>query len=289
MATAKLDWSGFDTPAIDDRETIFSDWHLLKRWRRQLAGCFFCLPDTGWLGLRPLRTHIVVCGLPRSGTTLLQLMLEYALPHARRFGREVSGWRAAMYRLRNHRVMISKAPADLLRLHRLHNFYRQRTARLRPIVMLRDPRDALTSYHAKTGSHRYFVSLDKWRKHRAALLPLLDSPRALVVRYEDLVTDTAGVQQRIDSYTGEPTARSFAHFHQEQRATVDLSSLNGLRPVDDNTVQRWQSAEHIARIEEVLREDPQFGETLIALGYESSTAWIDAWRAASSRKRKPPR
>ena len=87
-------------------ETIFSGWRLTKRWRRRLAGYLFCLPDTGWLGLTPLRTHIVVCGLPRSGTTMLQLMLESALPDARRFGCEVSGWRAAMYRLRNHAVMI---------------------------------------------------------------------------------------------------------------------------------------------------------------------------------------
>src|SRR5438045_94468 len=47
-------------------------------WRihRRIKGLMLKAIDNGWIGLRPLRTHVVVCGFPRSGSTLLQLMIE---------------------------------------------------------------------------------------------------------------------------------------------------------------------------------------------------------------------
>src|SRR5438876_10493789 len=39
--------------------------------------------DAGWYGFRPLRTHAVICGFERSGSTLLQLMIETCVSDAR--------------------------------------------------------------------------------------------------------------------------------------------------------------------------------------------------------------
>src|SRR3954469_23077934 len=102
------------TASPDPHETIWSQWGRLKRTRRYLRGFLYRLPDTGLLGLTPLRTHILICGYQRAGTTLLQAMAEHALPNARRFGHEISGWRAATFAPRNHAVLISKVPNDLL-------------------------------------------------------------------------------------------------------------------------------------------------------------------------------
>src|SRR5690242_12570056 len=93
-----------------EEPSIYSNWSPLKRFRRRTLSPLFRIADTGILGLTPLRTHILICGFPRSGTTLLQLMLENGLPTARRFGREVGGWRAATYCWRNHELLISKVP-----------------------------------------------------------------------------------------------------------------------------------------------------------------------------------
>jgi len=39
---------------------------------------------------------------------MLQMMLENAMPQARRFGCETGGWRAATFAWRNHALLISK-------------------------------------------------------------------------------------------------------------------------------------------------------------------------------------
>ena len=56
--------------------------------RRRLVAWAHQAADGGMPGLRSSRA-VVICGFPRSGSTLLQLMLEAAYPHAKQFGREV--------------------------------------------------------------------------------------------------------------------------------------------------------------------------------------------------------
>ena len=63
--------------------------------RQRLKRAALQVVDHGWLGYVPLEAHLVICGFPRSGTTLLQLMAETAYPSARTFGVERSGLAAA--------------------------------------------------------------------------------------------------------------------------------------------------------------------------------------------------
>ncbi len=44
--------------------------------KRGLKRLILDVVDTGWLGLPALRTHVVICGFVRSGSTLLQVMCE---------------------------------------------------------------------------------------------------------------------------------------------------------------------------------------------------------------------
>jgi hypothetical protein len=65
----------------------------------------------------PLDTHVVICGFPRSGTTLLHLMVSTTVQAATTFSKErnalgVGGKREA----RGQPWLITKRPADLLRL-----------------------------------------------------------------------------------------------------------------------------------------------------------------------------
>src|SRR5262252_3756205 len=127
-------------PRNRDPQCFADQWPLLKRLRRQLTMPLFRVADTGLFGLTPLRKHILICGFPRSGTTMLQLMIENGIPEAKRFGRETGGWRAATYCLRNHAKAITKVPHDVFRLSPLRNFYATRDVDLKIILMLRDPR-----------------------------------------------------------------------------------------------------------------------------------------------------
>src|SRR5579862_9599826 len=86
---------------FDATEGLDTAWPLAKRAWRKAVSFVCCFPDTGLFGLTPLRKHIVICGYPRTGSTMLQLMLEHAYPGARRFERETRGYRAAMLKFRN--------------------------------------------------------------------------------------------------------------------------------------------------------------------------------------------
>jgi hypothetical protein len=267
---------------LNPEESARPPFRAIKRLHWKLRRAIFCLPDTGLFGLTPLRTHILICGYPRAGTTLLQMMMEYALPEARRYGRERSGWRVAAYKWRNDAVIISKLPSDICVLAELQAFYRRRSARLRPIVLLRDPRDVLTSRHATTGDDAYFIDIGEWRQYHDAVARHLADRDVLIIRYEDLVSDLAAIQARIDSFTGEPSQRPFADSHKEGRQDFDTLNLNGVRPVEAGNVARWQRPAHRARLEQILREVPDLARILIDTGYEPDSQWVDRWRSVSS-------
>jgi hypothetical protein len=201
------------------------------------------------------------------------------LPNARRFGEETSGWRAATYSWRNHAVMISKVPNDVLKLHQVRNFYKDRKAKLKVIILVRDPRDVLTSKMKAVDLVKYATDLQEWRDYHAHVRLYLNDPDVLLLRYEDLVSDTDGIQRRIDAFTGEPTERPMKDFHKADRSDFDTTPLNGVRPVDRNTVGRWATAEHATRIEQILREVPDFPQILRDLGYEQDDSWVDRWKA----------
>ena len=65
--------SSFASPASAEGscESIYPKGSALKAFRRRLLSPIFRISDTGFCGLHRLRTHIVICGFGRSGTTLL--------------------------------------------------------------------------------------------------------------------------------------------------------------------------------------------------------------------------
>jgi hypothetical protein len=250
-------------------------WAPLKRFRRLMLMPVFCVPDSAFFGLKPLRTHILICGFPRAGTTLMQMMLENAHPGARRFGREVGGWRAATYSLRNHSIMISKVPHDIARLDALRRHYAGRRAQLKIIAMIRDPRNILTSQRTLDGILQYVVCPARWRFYYRNLLEQREKEDVLIVRYEDLVSDVECEQARIEEFTGEKVTYPFRMFHEFERTDFDTSTLNGLRPVEKTLLDRWREPMHRPRIQQVLRELPELPQALIDLGYEADNDWIN--------------
>jgi hypothetical protein len=255
-------------------------WPLLKRLRRQVVMPLFRVPDSGVFGLTKLQMHILICGFPRSGTTMLQMMLENALPQARRFGREVGGWRAATFSWRNHPLLISKVPHDVFRLQSLRNFYARRQAKLKIILTVRDPRDVLTSQRNVGGPAGYVVSSDRWCDYYEAFLRHRREPDVLEVRYENLVCNVESEQSRIEGFLDLKMTVPFREFHQVERPDFDTSTLNGLRPIEQSLLARWVQPQHRQRIEQVLAELPQLPQAVMEFGYETVMGWIERWRHA---------
>lgn len=273
MDIANGTWEGTEPKA---HLTIYSHWPTLKRWRRRVWSPMYRFVDTGFCGLTGLKKHILICGFPRSGTTLLQMMLENGLPQARGFGREVGGWRAATYAWRNHALLISKVPHDVFRLTELRHFYARRPAKLKVILMVRDCRDVMTSRRNTGGPSGYCVDTERWRRYHRAFLRHRNDPDTLVVRYENLVDDPVGEQRRVEEFIGEKLSVPFGSFHTVPRPDFDISTLNGLRPVEHSLIGRWSAPEHRERIREIIRDLPELPEALVELGYEPNADWIEA-------------
>ena len=134
---------------------------LLRSARFAGAAARLMLVDWGWFGCTPLERHVVICGFPRSGSTLLALMIRCCVAHACTYDREVPALRAARTAKRNHRFMVTKRPKDIFDVDAIRAYYRNKRAKPLFILTVRDPRSVLTSRHVNKNG--YYVDISRWR------------------------------------------------------------------------------------------------------------------------------
>ena len=235
------------------------------------------MQDSRLLPAVPLRQHLVICGFPRSGTTLCQLMIESCIDGIRTFGRERRGLEMAQYGRRTHSRVVTKRPKDIFLIPELRDFYASHTADVRFILMSRDPRASLTSVHFSNPSDS-FVSVDQWRHIYRHWKWSVSAADVLPVRYEDLVARPDVVECQVAELTGWTVSRPFCDFHESVPAGFDGRALNGLRALDKTNLNRWQDESHRERIRVLLQKMPELPEVLIDLGYETGDAWTHKYR-----------
>jgi hypothetical protein len=104
----------------------------------------------------------------------------------------------------------------------------------------------------------YYVSPARFRSVWQAIEADRSSEDCLVLRYEDLVRETALVQEKLTKSIGWTATAPFADFHERssQRDSITEGALGGLRSVDPSGIGRWQQAEHEERLREVLEALP---------------------------------
>ena len=227
--------------------------------------------DRGWFGRTPLESHVVVCGFPRAGTTLLQLMIQASVDGIRTFHRERWALDVGRHAIRNHRLMLSKKPDDQFKVDAIRDFYSTRPATPQFLLTLRDPRSVLTSRLATSEPH---VSPERFRRLVAQTLTLRDDPDVCVVRYEDNVADPNRIERQLTDLIGWQVSRPFAEFHRNVSSDFDTTALNGVRKADAANAQRWrqpQFAEELRTL--VMQTLPELPDRLIELGYETDDAW----------------
>lgn len=243
--------------------------------RQRLKRAALQVVDHGWLGYVPLEAHIVICGFPRSGTTLLQLMAETAYPSARTFGVERSGLAAANNDFPGDvPLIISKRPDDIFWIDEIRAAYASRgtQTRVRFVVSVRDPRAVLTSVH---GMNRdtYWVSVERWRSIHLHYRYVTAFDDVVVVEYRDLVLEPQKVQRQLTTVIGMEPERGFTEFHEAVPGNFNTLALNGVRPLDPATLDKWREPRHRARIRQLLDEMPELPDRLIEMGYEPDTGW----------------
>jgi len=244
--------------------------------------------------------QLVVCGYPRGGTSLIYNMLSATLSGFRFEAFE----RPVIHRIHRLGNVASKYPLDLFNLARLPDL-NVHDKRVSVIIMIRDPRDVVTSRHPMLPD-RYFIGHDHswWPQDRdfrewkydapgvleihAEIETLRDSPRApLIVRYEDLVDDPDDIQGRIEADFGLKFGGRFSDFHEREDKLAysyegrmeakDPSLIRENRPVDRTRAGKWRSAAHRGRIQEQFESCPALFEIVKSYGYEADDTWYDPY------------
>jgi hypothetical protein len=244
-----------------------------KTLLRPLLKAVTRLKDGGWLPAERLRQHVVVCGVPRSGTTLFQLMLEGCVAGVGVCGRERRALELAECGRRSHAILMSKRPKDLFLIPEIRAFYADRGVRVQFVVLQRDPRSVLTSKHFSRPGE-YYLSVDEWRHYYAHGEWCRGAADVLSVRYEDLIRHPEEVQQRVLEFTGWEARWSFRDFVKHVPRGFDGRALNELRELDESRLRGWSVEEHRERLAEVLRELPELPRVLVELGYEANEQWL---------------
>lgn len=249
------------------------------------------------------RKQIVICGFPRSGTSLLYNMLAAALPDFARDAFEASAL-ASIWRFEDR---LSKLPLDVLRMEELARC-NVHAKTLHVIAPLRDPRDLVTSVHPNVPND-YFIGWEaSYRvglgeagapqpvmpgigRIESALQALARDPRfdLVRVRYEDLVRNPDAVERRLAEHLGLAFQVHLADFHREGerlpyrydashlRSGADPTLAREEAPLDVSRIGRWREPAHRERIRDQFGEHPELLTLVRAWGYEEDDVWFAAY------------
>lgn len=275
------------------------EWRMLPVRREQTRARLHRLLHPG----APPRRQIVVCGFPRSGTSLLYNMLAVALPDFAHDAFEASALHS-IWRFEDH---LSKLPLDVLRLDAIcrRNLHGKR---IQALVPMRDPRDLVTSIHPNVPGD-YFIGwetsyrvglgdasapspvLPGIREIEAALVALAGNPglELVRVRYEDLVRDPDRVQEQLASRLGLGFRARFSEFHRDAarlpyrydaahlRPGADASLARESSAPDPSRAGKWRDPAHRERIRDQFGRHRELLALVRAWGYEENDAWFEAW------------
>ncbi len=240
----------------------------------------------------PSELPVLVVGMPRSGTTLVEQMIaahplagtvgeSHVLPALRRAHNPANLDQATIDQLQATYLaelargaqtsagsaddpasitrVVDKLPGNYMNLGLVSRI----TPGARAIHCLRDPRDTcLSCYFQNFGEqHTYSSDLRACAAQYAEHLRIMDHWRATIdlpildVRYAELVADPEAGVRRILDFLGLEFDEACLRFHESKRTVTTLSSAQVRRPVYKSSLARWKRYEkHIGPLVEALTE-----------------------------------
>ena len=286
---------------------------LRRRWRTHVRRRKLRDQETRkrqeWLAAHPdapPKRQVVICGFPRSGTTLLYNLLcstmsDFAFEEFEE---------PAVESLLRYDSRISKRPFDVFDLARFDrsNIHDKK---LHVILSIRDPRDMVVSRHAQAPDV-YFMgwdqSLDMREMNKSkeyhftspGIRQIADAIRRapqvlqaapLLVRYEDLVSDPDVIQSRLAESFDLEFNDSFSQFCDEPATKglkysgihkpVDASLVKINEPINAQNIARWRQSEHVDRVLTEFEQHPELFALLDEYGYAENRNWYDELKSTS--------
>ena len=216
--------------------------------------------------------HIVGCS-PRSGTSLLQELMVNCFYIDDYCAHEQSIFRSSKL---TGSLVCTKNPREVP--------YAKGILAINPelyvLYLSRDPRNVITSKHGKSGD-LYYSALYVWNEYEEFKNKLLDHPRFIVVKYEDIVNNPDLLQKQLmEKLPILKFKHKFSEFHMHAKPSGSTSdALNGLRPISNSGLNKWK--QHLPRIKAQILKYGNISKNLIDLGYETDNKWENLLKDAS--------
>jgi hypothetical protein len=210
---------------------------------------------------------IIVCGAPRSGTTLLISILDshpdiIAIPFETQLFINKKpnrwfpwrSWNEGFIKLQLNAFLISlnitpenkrwceKTPNNIFYLDHIFSLLNNR---VKVIHIIRDGRDVVTSHHSVLGK---FMNPTRWHDYVKAGLRYKDDPRVLTIRYEDIIGNFDESMSGISKFLNIPNTFN-REFYQGTGVSANKSLINGYgykdiytaKPITDKSVKKWKN------------------------------------------------
>jgi hypothetical protein len=255
-----------------------------------------------WSGIGR-RKQIVVCGFPRAGTSLLYNMLCTCLPNFEADDFEAPAARS-IGRWVHH---LSKWPMDVIELPTIVQQNRLNKD-LHAIIMIRDPRDILTSVHPNVPDDYFCRYKWRWSPQQDEEQTVIQDDRGIeriasaiedakrlrgvtvhVVHYESLIADPGAIQERLRRGLGVKFDGRFDDFHTRPerhryrydgcREAKDKSLVRENGAIETGRVAKWKKPVHCAHLKEQFEAHPELFELVRRYGYENDDGWFEQIKA----------
>lgn len=223
--------------------------------------------------------HIIVCGYPRSGTTLFYNMLRTSVKNYKFYNQET---RAIIAHKQDPRTpKITKRPTDISDVSEIE----AKIPNKKFIVCIRDPRSVLVSEHSHAPgtfkiSWDYAIATNR-RKGIVGKAPgllkrhnhVLNVPDPIFIYYEDLVTDPISIQKMLKEKLGFRYKAKFTDFYKNKIPEMLQLQLNGVRKVSTDRIESWK--QYPERIKQQFNECPELFNIVKYWGYEKDDNWFN--------------
>ena len=154
------------------------------------------------------------------------------------------------------------------------------------VYIYRDGRDCLISKRAGHPDYWYGPDLnqvEKWFRSIEEILPVMaDTHENIhIVKYEDLVSNHEEEIPKIEEFVGMKISDDYVNFYKDFANKHNMSTEgaigtdhSGLRPLSPNS-GNWKKDKHKKRMMDIVSNYNDLEDLLIELGYEEDKKWID--------------
>lgn len=244
-----------------------------------------------------IQQQLVVCGYPRSGTSLLYNMLASTL-HGKLSFTEFEKY--FIHHIHKLGSIATKSPLDILHIKfiddlNIHN------KKLIILVMIRDIREVITSRHPIFPDD-YFIGYDfsywpqdskfkNWKYDAPGIIQISNEIReasmrndVLLIKYEDLTANPDIMQKEIEQRFGMKFNGVFSEYDKQSknlpyRYSGKYEARDPSLVLEGQSVikreKRWRNPEHRDRIVDQFEKCPELFDLLIEYGYENDSSWYE--------------